>query len=77
MGILATDIVISVNGGPRLTRSIPTGSDAVLKAASQNLNVDEAQAEQFINKFGLSKDKLEGQIYTRQLLVLLMYWLVK
>lgn len=27
------------------------------------MNVDEAQAEQFINKFGLSKDKLEGQIY--------------
>ena len=63
MGILATDIVIAVNGGPRLTRSIPTGSDAILKAASQNLNVDEKQAEQFVNKFGLSKDKLEGQIY--------------
>jgi type IV pilus assembly protein PilM len=63
MGLMTTDIVISVAGGPRLTRSIPTGSDAILKAASQNLNVDEKQAEQFVNKFGLSKDKLEGQIY--------------
>ncbi|MBP7835035.1 type IV pilus assembly protein PilM [Candidatus Saccharibacteria bacterium] len=63
MGLMTTDIVISVAGGPRLTRSIPTGSDAILKSASQNLNVDEKQAEQFVNKFGLSKDKLEGQIY--------------
>jgi type IV pilus assembly protein PilM len=63
MGELNTDIVISANGGPRLTRSIPTGSDAIMKSAMQNLNVDEKQAEQFVNKFGLSKDKLEGQIY--------------
>jgi type IV pilus assembly protein PilM len=63
MGRLSTDLVISMNGGPRLTRSIPTGVDAVLKAAAQNLNVDPRQAEQFVFKFGLSKDKLEGQIY--------------
>lgn len=63
MGLMTTDIVISVAGGPRLTRSIPTGSDAVMKAAQQNLNVDEKQAEQFVDKFGLSKDKLEGQVY--------------
>ena len=33
-----------------------------MKAASQNLNIDEKQAEQFVFKFGLSKDKLEGQV---------------
>lgn len=63
MGRLSTDLVISMNGGPRLTRSIPTGVDAVLKAAAQNLNVDARQAEQFVFKFGLSKDKLDGQIF--------------
>ncbi|MFO0881879.1 MAG: type IV pilus assembly protein PilM [Candidatus Saccharimonadales bacterium] len=63
MGALASDLVISVAGGPRLMRSIPTGTDTVLKAAIQNLNIDEKQAEQFVYKFGLSKDKLEGQIY--------------
>jgi type IV pilus assembly protein PilM len=63
MGEHTTDLVISHNGGPKLTRSIPTGSDAILKSAIQNLNIDEKQAEQFVNKFGLSKDKLEGQIY--------------
>jgi type IV pilus assembly protein PilM len=63
MGTMATDLVISLNGGPRLTRSIPTGTDTILKAAIQNLNIDDKQAEQFVYKFGLSKDKLEGQIY--------------
>jgi len=58
-----TDIVIVMNGAPRLTRSIPTGSDAIVKAAMQNLSIDETQATQFVFKFGLSKDKLEGQIH--------------
>lgn len=62
MGALSTDLVIAFNGGPRLMRAIPTGIDSILKAAVQNLNVDEKQAEQFVFKFGLSKDKLEGQI---------------
>ena len=44
-------------------RSIPTGSESVLKAAMQNLNIDEKQAEQFVYKFGLSQSKLEGQVY--------------
>lgn len=58
-----TDLVITMNGAPRLSRSIPTGSEAVVRAAMQNLNIEEKQAEQFVFKFGLSKDKLEGQIY--------------
>jgi len=58
-----TDIVISMGGVPRLTRSIPTGTDAVVRSAMQNLNIDEKQAQQFVFKFGLGKDKLEGQIY--------------
>lgn len=62
MGANATDLVISAGGGPRLMRAIPTGTETILKAAVQNLNVDEKQAEQFVFKFGLSKDKLEGQI---------------
>ncbi len=64
MGSKSTDLVISTAGAPRLTRSIATGTEAVVKAAMQNLNIDEKQAEQFVSKFGLSKDKLEGQIYS-------------
>ena len=63
IGNKTTDLVIVINGVPRLTRSISTGTEAIIRAAMQNLNVDEAQAQQFINKFGLSKEKLEGQVF--------------
>ena len=63
IGYKSTDLVIAMNGAPRLTRAIPTGSEAIIHAATQNLGIDEKQAEQFIFKFGLNKEKLEGQIY--------------
>lgn len=63
MGEYATDIVINVGGAPRLVRSIPTGGQSLVKAAMQNLNIDENQARQFVYKFGLDQTKLEGQIY--------------
>jgi type IV pilus assembly protein PilM len=63
MGNESTDLIIVLNGAPRLIRSIPTGTDTILKAAMQSLGIDQKQAEQFVFKFGLSKDKLEGQLY--------------
>jgi type IV pilus assembly protein PilM len=63
VGSKSADLVITMNGEPRLTRSIPTGIESIIRAASQNLNIDDKQAQQFVFKFGLSKDKLEGQIY--------------
>lgn len=63
VGHRATDLVIVMNGAPHLTRSIPTGVEALLKAASQMLNIDAKQAEQFVFKFGLSREKLEGQVF--------------
>lgn len=63
VGNKSTDLVVTVNDAPRLTRSIPTGTEAVVRAAMQNLNIEQKQAEQFVFKFGLSKDKLEGQVY--------------
>jgi len=62
VGRHSTDLVVTMNDVPHLTRSIPTAVEAVVKAAMQNLNVDAKQAEQFVFKFGLSKDKLEGQV---------------
>ncbi len=62
IGRRSTDLVVVVGGVPHLTRSIATGVEAVIRAATQNLNIDEKQAEQFVFKFGLSKDKLEGQV---------------
>jgi type IV pilus assembly protein PilM len=63
VGHMASDLVITMNGAPHLTRSIPTGAEALLKSASQTLNVDAKQAEQFVYKFGLSREKLEGQVF--------------
>lgn len=63
VGHKSSDMVVMFGGMPRLTRSIPTGMEAVMRTAMQNLNVDEKQAEQFVMKFGLSREKLEGQVY--------------
>lgn len=63
MGELSTNLVITSDGSPRLVRSIPTGLHSLVKAAVQNLNVQDDQARQFILKFGLAPDRLEGQVY--------------
>lgn len=63
MGQFDTDVVITIGDSPRLARSIPTGLEAIVKTATQNLNVDDKQAEQFVMKFGVSKEKLDGQVY--------------
>ena len=63
IGARATDVVITTSAGPRLARGVPTGGQALIKAAQQNLNVDEKQAQQFVYKFGLNQAKLEGQVY--------------
>lgn len=63
VGRRSTDLVVVMNDIPHLTRALPTGVEAIVRAATQNLNVDEKQAEQFVFKFGLSKNKLEGQVF--------------
>ena len=63
MGELSTDLAITFGDTPRLVRTIPTGVHSLVKAAVQNLNVQEDQARQFILKFGLAPDRLEGQVY--------------
>lgn len=63
VGELSTNLVMTYNDSPRLVRTIPTGLHSLIKAAVQNLNVQEDQARQFILKFGLAPDRLEGQVY--------------
>ncbi|HKU19211.1 MAG TPA: type IV pilus assembly protein PilM [Candidatus Saccharimonadales bacterium] len=63
IGSKSTDLVVTMGGAPRLTRAIPTGAESIIRTAAQNLNIDDKQARQFVFKFGLSKDKLEGRIY--------------
>jgi type IV pilus assembly protein PilM len=61
-GDFTTDIVMVLSGAPRLIRSIPVGMQTLVKVAQQNLTIDANQATQFIMKFGLYPDRLEGQI---------------
>lgn len=63
VGEVSTDLVMTFNDAPRLVRTIPTGLYSLVKAAVQNLNVQEDQARQFILKFGLAPDRLEGQVF--------------
>jgi len=63
VGELSTDLAVTFGDSPRLVRTIPMGIKSLVKAAVQNLNVQEDQARQFILKFGLAPDRLEGQVY--------------
>lgn len=63
VGARSSDLVIVINGAPRLTRSIPVGSEAIIRSAIAGLGVDATQATQFVYKFGVSRDKLEGRVY--------------
>jgi len=63
VGEQSTDLAITFGDNPRLVRTVPTGVQSLIKAAVQNLNVQEDQARQFILKFGLAPDRLEGQVY--------------
>ncbi len=62
MGEQTTDLAITYADAPRLVRTIPVGLNTLLKAIVTNLNVQEEQARQFILKFGLAPDRLDGQV---------------
>ena len=63
VGEFSTDLAITFGDSPRLVRTIPVGVKTLIRAAVQNLNVQEDQARQFILKFGLAPDRLEGQVF--------------
>ncbi|MDO4611888.1 MAG: type IV pilus assembly protein PilM [Candidatus Saccharibacteria bacterium] len=62
-GEKSTDLVIVFKNQPRLVRSIPGGFGQLVKTVAGNLDVREDQARQFILKFGLAEDKVEGQVF--------------
>jgi len=62
-GEKSTDLVIVFKHQPRLVRSIPGGFGQLVKTVAGGLNVREDQARQFILKFGLAEDKVEGQVF--------------
>lgn len=63
IGSIAADLIVTVGQVPHLSRSIAVGYQAMVQSAAHYLGVDVAQANQFVFKFGLGKDKLEGKVY--------------
>jgi len=62
IGEQSINVAVVYGGAPRLVRTIPNGLETLIRAVSQNLGVQEDQARQFVLKFGLSQDKLEGKV---------------
>jgi type IV pilus assembly protein PilM len=62
-GEKSTDLVIVYKGQPRLVRSMPGGFGNLIKTLSGGLGVREDQAKEFVIKFGLAQDKIEGQVF--------------
>lgn len=62
MGENSSNLAVIYAGMPRLVRTIPLGLSSLVRSAVQNLSVQEDQARQFILKFGLAPDRLDGQV---------------
>lgn len=63
MGESNTDLAITIGDSPRLVRNIPMGLSTFVKSAVNTLSVQDSQARQFILKFGLARDKLDGHVF--------------
>lgn len=63
LGNYNSDLVISMNNSAMLTRSISFGTDALIRSATQDLNIKKEQAEEVIFKFGLDKSKVHAQVF--------------
>jgi type IV pilus assembly protein PilM len=58
----SADLVVTYGDAPRLVRSLPGGLHALVRITAQSFGIKDDQARQFILKFGLAQDKLEGMV---------------
>ncbi|PSO44235.1 hypothetical protein BRC21_01755 [Candidatus Saccharibacteria bacterium SW_7_54_9] len=61
-GSTSSEITIISGRVPHLVRSVEIGGNTLIRSVEQNLNVDTEQAQQFLQKFGVTQTKLEGQV---------------
>lgn len=62
VGDFGTDIVVAYGDAPRSLCSFPIGMQTLVGVVSRDLKVESVQATQFILKFGMQPDKLEGHV---------------
>lgn len=63
LGATSTELAIVENGVVSHVRTVNAAGYALTRVIAQNLGLDATQSEQFKRKFGLSQDKLEGQVF--------------
>ncbi len=59
---LTTDLVLAKDGIPVFTQSVSTGADSLTKSIAADYGIDEQQAQQYRDTFGLDPNKGEGKI---------------
>ena len=64
VGESSTDVVIAIDGSPRLVRTLPIGLRSFVRTIAQGLGIKDDQAQQFLLKFGLEQNRLDGQVYS-------------
>lgn len=62
-GNVETDLVVVIDGYPRLVRTIPIGAQHIVAQVAREMKVDMAQAQAYVYKFGLVQDKLDGKVH--------------
>lgn len=63
-GSETTDLAIIKNNQVYYTYSISIGGEVITSAIVQNLNLEQAQAEEYKKSYGLDKEKLQGKVYS-------------
>ncbi|MFH1566233.1 MAG: type IV pilus assembly protein PilM [bacterium] len=62
IGSDVTNLSILVEDYIRFTRSIATGGSSLSRAISQELNLEEKQAQEYLKNYGLDESKMDGKI---------------
>lgn len=62
VGNTGSDITVVHQSAPHLIRAVNVGRQTLVRSVAQALGLDDVQAEQFTEKFGLTQTKLEGQV---------------
>ena len=62
IGNTTTDVIITLAGSIRFTRTITTAGKAMTRSLEQQLNFSEIQAEEYKRNYGLNDSELEGKV---------------